>query len=330
MFSVQYIPLSVRVRSWYLSLFSSEELESFLQEDAETIMAKVAGKEKHYSLDTSSTRKFIDSSTEAQIEYLRVATMISSGATKSFLKELFHEYEIENLKNVVRMLISGSFKDVFYRHEFTPSLTINRMLEIRSFHEFSQLLEGTPYFIFRDVLDQVEQEKNALYWELALENYYVGRIIKSSKYMDVDSKKVIKELLLIPIHHNRIVALYRYRFHYNVEPADALRYVPNLTHAISYEEWTKFAMAPTVDEFYRHLIDLNYIPTGIENYASALRLEFNRQLQTKCKRLARKELTSISSFLAFSQLKKIQFQKLGTILESKTLAVNHSDILPFL
>lgn len=56
MISVQYIPLSVRVRSWNKSLFSQKELEECIHEDATTFMIKVANKEKHQILDTRSSQ----------------------------------------------------------------------------------------------------------------------------------------------------------------------------------------------------------------------------------------------------------------------------------
>lgn len=330
MISLQYIPLSVRVRSWNLSLFSKEELESFLHIDAPAVMAQVAQKERNYTLDTSSSKVFVDSTLNAVVEYMKVARKASSGATRGFIKELFHEFEIDNLRNVVRMLVSGNFYNVFYHHEFTPKITVAKMAEIRTFNEFYQLIEDTPYHIFRPILEQVAHEKNALYWEVALENYYVGRIVKSSQQMDAASRKAIKKLLLMPIQWNRLVSLYRYRFHYNVEPMDAIYYVPNLTNIISYDEWTKLAFATNNVEFYHYLIQLGYISPETQNNASAIRIEFNRSLERISRHFLRGDLTSIASFLAFIQIKKIQFQKIATILEAKTLSVSHTDVMNFL
>ncbi len=330
MLSVQYIPLSVRVRAWNLSLFSDEEIDDFLQEDIASIMSKVAQREKVYEIDTSSYVNFEHSVEYAMLEYLKVASKTSIGSSKSFIKELFHRFEIMNLKNVVRMCISGKFQDVFYPYEFTPSLTIKKLSDIRTINEFIHLLDTTPYSIFKSVLEQVDQEQNALYWELALDNYFVSRIHYLTKRLDMDSKKAIRELLLAPIQKDRIVSLYRYRFHYQVDPTEALKYVPNLTSFMTLEQWNRLAFAVSPNEFYDYLVELRYIKSDVPNYASALNIEFQKQLEHTCNKFIRKDLTSIASFLAFFQLKQIQLRKIITVIEAKALNVSPSDVMQFL
>ena len=330
MISVQYIPLSVRVRAWNLSLFSREELEECIHDDTATFMAKVAKKEKYQTLDTSSSQKFITSTQNAILDYLNVALSNSSGSSKKFIKEIFHEFEIHNLKNVVRMIISGKFQDYFYPYEFTDTITLKKLSEIRSIGELIQLLDHTPYHMFRSILEQVEQEKNTLYWELALDNYYINRVHHVSQGLDLESKKAVKKLLLIPSLQERLVSLYRYKFHYNVESAEALKYVPNLSSLIAPEKWSKLAFATSHIDFYAILTETGYIEGDLPNNAVALKMEFQKQLEKTCVRFLHKDLTSISSFLAFIQLKKIQYRKITTILESKSLQVSKLDIMQFL
>ncbi len=330
MFSVQYIPLSVRVRAWNLSLFSHEELESFIGEDASTIMSTVAKREKNISINTNSYEQFVESIDKAILEYLNVASVTSVGVSKSFIKELFHGFEIQNLKNVVRMCISGKFQDIFYPYSFTDTISIKKLSEVRSINELMSLLDNTPYRSFKHILEQVEQEQNALYWELALDNYLVSRISNCSRRLDLDSKKAIKSLFLFPIQQSRIVSLYRYRFHYQIEPAESLKYVPNLTSFMTLEQWNTLAFSVSNSEYHAFLVEMGYIPEDTPNYAAALNIEFQKQLEKKCIKFMHKDLTSLASFLAFIQLKQIQFKKIITILEAKSLQVNKSDVMQFL
>ncbi len=330
MFSVQYIPLSVRVRAWNLSIFSDEDMESFLQEDASVIMSKVAAREKVYPIQTSSYVDFEHSVEYSILEYLKVASKTSVGSSRIFIRELFQRFEITNLKNVVRMCISGKFQDVFYPHEFTPSLTVKKLADIRTINELITLLDDTPYRAFRTVLEQAEREKSALYWELALDNYFVSRITQAAKLLDMDSKKSIKQLLLFPIQKDRIVSLYRYRFHYQIEPSEAIKFVPNLTSFMSLEEWKKLAYSVSPTEFHAQLVEHRYIHADIPNYASALNIEFQKQLEKTCIKFIRKDLTSIASFLAFFQLKQIQLKKIVTIIEAKELNVSPDEVMQFL
>ncbi len=330
MISVQYIPLSVRVRAWNLSLFSQEEIESFIGEDASTIMSIVAKREKIINVDTSSYEQFVSSTEQAILEYLKVASVTSVGTSKSFIKELFHGFEIQNLKNVVRMCVSGKFQDIFYPHSITETLSVKKLLQIRSIGELIEVLDNTPYRSFKHILEQVEQEQNALYWELALDNYLVTRISNVARRLDADSKKAIKVLFLFPIQQSRIVSLFRYRFHYQVEPTEAIKYVPNLTSFMTLEQWNTLAFSVSNTEFYNHLIDMRYIHEDTPNYATALNREFQKQLEKKCIKYMHKELTSVASFLAFIQLKQIQFKKIITVLEAKSLQVSKSDVMQFL
>ncbi|MGL4676504.1 MAG: V0D/AC39 family V-type ATPase subunit [Brevinema sp.] len=330
MFAVQYIPLSVRVRTWNLSLFSQQDLENLIYEDYSSVMFQVLQKEKIKSVDTSSYHNFILSTDYILLEYLKIAYATSIGTTKSFIRELFYEFEILNLKNVVRMCVSGKFQEVFYPYVVTPSLTLKKLSEVRTISELIYLLDNSPYKTFKHILEQVEQEQNALYWELALDNYFVSRINHIAKRLDFASKKAIKTLLLFPLQQSRVVSLYRYRFHYQVEASEALKYVPNLTSFMSLEEWSKLAFSVSTDEFYHYLIVMGYISEDTPNYASNLNITFQKQLEQICWKLIRKDLTSITSFLAFFQLKKIQLKKMVTILEAKGLPVSNTEVMQFL
>ena len=330
MISVQYIPLSVRVRSWNKSLFSQKELEECIHEDATTFMIKVANKEKHQILDTRSSQKFILSTQNSILEYLKVAMSTSSGSSKRFIKEMFYEFEIYNLKNVVRMIISQKFQNHFYPYQFTDTITLKKLSEIRSISELIQLLDHTPYNMFRPILEQVEQEKNALYWELALDNYYINKVYHVSQSLDIESKQAIKKLFLIPLLHERLVSLYRYKFHYNVASAEALKYVPNLTALIPTDKWNDLAFTTSHTDFYKILAEIGYIHEDLPNNAITLKMTFQKELERSCVLFLHKDLTSIASFLAFIQLKKIQYKKIITILEAKSLQVNKIDIMQFL
>ncbi|MGL5955159.1 MAG: V0D/AC39 family V-type ATPase subunit [Brevinema sp.] len=330
MFSVQYIPLSVRVRAWNLSLFSQQDLENLIYEDFHAIMLQVAQKEKILPIDTSSYHNFISSTDHILLEYLKIASANTIGMTKSFIRALFHEFEISNLKNVARMCISGKFQEVFTPYVFTPSLTIKKLSEVRTINELIHLLDDSPYKSFKHILEQVEQERNALYWELALDNYFVSKINHIAKRLDFSSRKAIKTLLLFPLQQSRLVSLYRYRFHYQVEPSEALKYVPNLTSFMTLEEWSRLAFSVSNVEFYNYLIEMGYIPEDTPNYASNLSMVFQKQLEQVCQKLIHQDLTSIASFLAFIQLKKIQLKKIVTILESKGLQVSNAEVMQFL
>lgn len=330
MISVQYIPLSVRVRSWSKTLFTQKEIEEFLNVELSVIMNLVAQKEKIVTMDTSSYRSFALSMDDVLLGYIKVAMAISTGASKGFIKSLFHEFEIRNLKNVMRMILSGRFNNVLYPYVFTPSLTIRKLEDIRTFNDLSNALDGTPYRMFKTILEQVEQEKNALYWELALDNYYLNRLNHISRSIDGESIKAVKKLLLLPIYKDRIVFLYRYRFHYQVEPVEALRYIPNISGMGSYEEWQRLAFATSHTEFHQYLVEAGLITESTPNYAAAIKKTFDQQLKKDCTAFIHKDLTSIASFLAFMQLKKIQYQKITTVLESKTLQVSQADVLQLL
>jgi len=330
MISLQYIPLSVRVRSWTSSLFNSDTLEEFIASDLQTVMNTINDKEKIVSLDTTNSKVFLHSMKSALIQYGLIAISNSSGEGKTFIKELFREFEIDNLKIVARMILSGKFQNIFYDIEYTPKLTSQRLSEVRSFNDLITLIDGTSYHIFHTVLEKVEQEKNVLYWELALDNYYANRMVMVSKRLSFDNRRAIKKILLIPIQFDRLLALYRYRFHYNVDPAEALRYVPNTIHLMTMEDWAKYAYAPSSTDFYQYLINQRYINTDTPNNASDIRTGFRRIFEKKCKQSMHKDLIGIESFLAFIQLKIIQYQKISTIIEAKSLNVSKIEIMQFL
>ncbi|MGL5721730.1 MAG: V0D/AC39 family V-type ATPase subunit [Brevinema sp.] len=330
MISAQYIPLSVRVKNWSLSLFSKEDMTSLITDDTTTAITRIMRKEGLSLTAETASLGLIKNLRDQLVHYGQMASSTLSGEGRSFVRELMREFEIENLKNLVRMIISGRFEDTFYSFAFSPELPLEKYREIRSFQELRKFLSTSFYKGILSALDKVEQEKNSLYWESALDTLYANRIFVVSKRLDPKGRLGARKIVLYPIHLKRLLLVYRYRFHYGVEPSDVLAQIPNASHICSMELWKSFVSSPTSSAFYALLRDKNYIDENTLEDSSEIYRSIARKIYAFCRRELYGSLTGISSFLAFYQLKKIQIDQLSTILEAKTLFVPRDDVLAYL
>ncbi|MGL4393877.1 MAG: V-type ATPase subunit [Brevinema sp.] len=321
MISVQYIPLSVRVRAWNVSLFSKNDLMSFIEEDSVAMMAHVVQKENKIEMSTDSPAQFIKSLKQSLLYYLNVATHLTSAEGKGVMTELTREFEVENLKLLARMIISGKHFGDFIDVEFATAIPHHRYLEIRSIHDFTNLLQGTIYESLIPSLQKTEQEKNTMFFETALDNFYHARLVMSIRKIDQQSRLNAKKLYLLPLQFEQLVTIFRYRFHYEIDPVETSMLVPNVFHLLNPESWKKIVYSPTPLDFLKQINEIYHLETQELTDATELRLIFRKKTEQLCRQQMHKGLTELSSFLAFYQLKKIQFQKIATILEAKSLKI---------
>lgn len=329
--ALQYIPLSVRVKSWNLSLLSKNELSDLPSQELSTIIQIVTDKEKQGLINSETPMSFIKSLKNSVWHYVQIALKLTSAEAKSFVRELLREPEISNLKLVVKMLIANKFNEEFINIFLTPSISQKSLSEVRSFNDLIHLLNDTVYEHLIPTLQKTEQEQNSLYWEAALDNFYTTKLYVAVKQLDFQSRLLAKKIILLPTQFNQLVSIYRYRFHYNVDPSDVMILVPNTVHLLTFEEWNKLIHASSPSEFMEYLEYHHYVSdTDSITDATSLRLIFRQKTEQFCRRELYKQLIGISSFLAFYQLKKIQFQKISTIIESKLMHNLAIDIRNFL
>ncbi|MGL5254462.1 MAG: V0D/AC39 family V-type ATPase subunit [Brevinema sp.] len=330
MISAQYIPLSVRVKNWSLSLFSKEDMASLISDDANTATARIISKEGLSLTSGTASMGLIKNLKDRLVHYGIIASSTLSGEGRSFVRELMREFEVENLKNLVRMIISGRFEDTFYSFAFSSELPLQKYREIRSFSELRKFLSTSFYKGILSSLDKVEQEKNSVYWESALDTLYANRIFVVSKRLDPKGRLGARKIILYPIHLKRLLLVYRYRFNYGVDPSNVFSQIPNATHICSMEIWKSFVSAPTGSAFFSLLKEKNYIHENTVEDAAEIYRSISRKIYTLCRRELYGSLASITAFLAFYQLKKIQIDQLSTILEAKTLFIQKDDVLAYL
>ncbi|MGL4560733.1 MAG: V-type ATPase subunit [Brevinema sp.] len=319
MISVQYIPLSVRVRAWSVSLFSKNDLVDLIHTDLPTLMSHITQKETKISLTTDDQTIFIQSLRQSLSYYLGVATRLTTAEGKHFITELEREYEIDNLKLLARMISSGKRYGQFMHVNFFSAISEQHLLDTRTFHDFINLLSGTIYENLIPALQKTEQEKNTLFWETALDNFYFARLLTAVKRLDHQSRLFAKKIWLLPIQCDQLVTIYRYRFHYNVDPSEVLMLVPNIFHLLNFDQWKRIIYSVTPSDFMSYIQEIYHIDTHEIIDASQLRILFRRKNEQICRQQLHKGMTEISSFLAFYQLKKIQLQTILTIIESKSM-----------
>ncbi|MGL4388244.1 MAG: V-type ATPase subunit [Brevinema sp.] len=325
MISFQYIPLSVRVRAWNVSLFSKNDLLELINQDNTELMSRVAQKEKKVQIQTEGQTYFTQSLKRSLLYYLDVATHLSSCEGKYFITELSREYEVENLKLLCRMVLSGKYFGEFIDLKFSSAIPSHKFLETRSFHDFVQLLNGTIYESLIPALQKTEQEKNTLFWETALDNFVYGRLYMTVKRLDHQSRLNAKKVYLLPLQLEQLITIYRYRFHYQLDSSEIFMLVPNVFHLMSIEKWKQIIFSPSSTDFIKYMNEIYHIDAGEFADATELRFLFRKKIEQICRQELHKRLTELSSFLAFYQLKKIQIQKIVTILEAKLLTID-SDI----
>lgn len=162
---------------------------------------------------------------EHEIDLYRELRRHVHQSTVAFVDALLVRYEIDNLKNAIRVF----FDHVVRGREMEPgseyilykpiihALPIDRILYAESFDEIATLLEGTVYeVIIRDHIKEVEQEKNLFRMEIAFDHWYYANLLAVTGHLSRQDRHLANRLIGAEIDTENISWIVRLKTFYEV------------------------------------------------------------------------------------------------------------------
>ena len=145
--------------------------------------------------------------------------------TVEFLDALLVRYEIDNLKNAIRVFfdrvvrgrrIDPSSKYILYE-PIIHALPIDKILYAESFDEIALLLHGTSYgAIIRGQIDKVERDSSLFRLEIALDHFYYAGLLSATGRLAGEDRRIAQRLIGAEIDMENINWVVRLKKSYDV------------------------------------------------------------------------------------------------------------------
>ena len=255
--------------------------------------------------------------------------------TVEFITALLCQFEIDNLKNAIRIYFDRKIRNIpadpnihYILYEpIIHHVQIDIIINAESFEEIAGACIGTPYeAIIKKYSTIVESQSSLFRMEIAFDHFYYNNLMVAAKKLDSADRDIIRRLTGVEIDLQNIDWLIRLKNFYDL-PLDALlaMLVPggyNLNQAIISDLYQAQNVAGVLQDFlkgkYRGLSTLLSSQTT-DSHSRLLLL--HRILEEIMKQEVNKILAgypfTIGIVLAYLILKRNEFKKIRTILNAK-------------
>lgn len=231
----QYAFINSKVRAMISNLLSVQEMGGLIESrDVEDACIKLAGTAYRdifkglgptYDLH-SIERDLIDSDVKLHFKILKG---MKKGAARDVVFLLLNKYEVENLKNILRLWNSRADREeaeYIIRDKICYDIPIEKLLDAGNIDEFILLLMNTPYGKpLMTAKDDFSQRGSLFYLEVALDIDYYRRLWEGIATLSQMDRKVASKLIGVEVDIENISWFVRFKKYYTLPLGKLMNYV---------------------------------------------------------------------------------------------------------
>lgn len=162
------------------------------------------------------------------IEITESLAHFTSHDYKELMKALLIRYEVEDLKLIIRAISRTenvrSLETLFIHSKKFSNLDYEQLLNVTSIEDLAGLLRGTIYEDAFRSITQEDLEVREFHAEMNLDAVYFNNLIKKSKRLALEDRKILEELIGINIDLINLQWLYRSHKYYGLSSEEILNY----------------------------------------------------------------------------------------------------------
>lgn len=299
------------------------EIISYLQDNTE--IGKYIGNHKL----TSEVEKEMQ---EYKIMNLEKLTHYLSDDYKKFVKAFLYEYEISDIKKILRVLQ----KKEGYNTLASKLLIMNRgkNLNIDSdvdIPTFIKSLKNTRYY---RVLQSYQNEENDVvlfYMEMNLDKLYYTTLINASKSFSEEDRRAVKELLGRKIDLLNITWIYRGLKYYKLLPEELINFCVLGGCKLGYDDLKKLCYVENLDNLIKEIKKSDYaFLFDSENTDIYMDRRSSRYLYYIAKKEFSRSTFNIGKFLSYVFLLDFEVKDISAIMETMRFKISFDETLKYL
>ena len=267
--------------------------------------------------------------------------------TRPLLKQLYRNYELGNLKAVLRALVTvpswntdetalwDRVRDVLFPLGGFSVLPAQAMVESGSVGAAVDLLRGTPYeeslsFAMR----RYSAEQNLFPLEVALDLAYWRRLWAEAKKLTGQDREQGTKIIGSLLDMNNLMWAIRYRVYHNLSEEEIINYTLPFGYRVQDSDIRAIAagadIAAVINRVFPGVPDVNALLEHPQNGLPRLEVLLKRQLIKQCLAAFVGNPFHIGIPLAFLVLSDIEVQDLIILIEAKSSNMPDEEYRPFL
>jgi V/A-type H+-transporting ATPase subunit C len=340
-----YAAISARVRAMYSSLLSPQDFARLSDApDFPTLITQL--KQTAYGpylenlKDKDLTPQKVDSAIKGRLadSYYSVIHMAPEHA-RSLLKQLYRYFEVQNLKAVLRAIITDPswerVQDVLFPMGSMTVLPAQAMVESGSVGAAIELLQGTPYYeTLSFAMKRYSAEQNLFPLEVALDLYYWRQLWQEAKKLQGQDREQASRIIGSLMDVNNLMWVIRYKIYHQLSEEEIINYTLPFGFRVRDEDVRAIAagadLSSVVGRVFPGIPDLNALLEEPRAGLPKLEIELKRRLMQQCLAAFTGNPFHIGIPLAFLILSELEIEDLTVLIEAKSSQMPEEEFLPYM
>ena len=340
-----YAAISARVRAMYSSLLSPQDFAR-LSDAADLPSLVTQLKQTAYGpylenlKEKDLTPQKLDLAIKGRLaDAYRSVIQMAPEHARPILKQLYRYFEIQNLKAILRAVITDPtwerVEDVFFPMGEMTVLPAQAMLESGSIAAAIELLQNTPYYdTLSFAMKRYSTEQNLFPLEVALDLYYWRQLWQEAKKLPgqdrVQASKIIGSLMDV----NNLMWVIRYKVYHGLSEEEIINYTLPFGYRVRDDDVRAIAagadLATVVGRVFPGIPDLNSLLEDPRRGLPQLEVILKRRLIDQCLSAFIGNPFHIGVPLAFLISGNLEVQDLTVLIEAKSSGMPEEEFRPFL
>ena len=250
-----------------------------------------------------------------------------SGAARELLGYWAHRFELGNLKTIIRGKMANQPRSVIERQlqdmgAFT-SLPVDELLRSDTPAELLRRLEQTPYAEIASRARHLLEEGEALFaLDAALDRRYFAGLARRSRSIDSGPAQLLRDIVGCMIDRVNLVWLLRYRFAYNLSPAQAYYLLIPASHRLLPQQMQRLAQCASFTDAMSNLSDpFDKILEGARN-TTEVTLRMEKENWRIADNILRHSNFNVARALAYMMLRERDLRRLRAIACGRSMRMD--------
>ena len=319
MSAAQFAYLNTRISLYAGQLLGLDRLDALIDhpyakdgsDAAQTAAAQYAG-----DLDQSNVTILL--------RELSVLVRPLSGSARELLGYWAHRFELGNLKTIIRGKMANqpqaAIEEQLQDMGTFTSLPIAELLQSDTPAELLRRLEQTPYAeIARQARHLLEQGEALFALDAALDRRYFAGLSRRGAAIDDPSSQLLRAIVGSIIDRVNLVWLLRYRYAYNLPPAQAYYLLIPASHRLQSQQLQQLAQCATFEEAIASLpAPFDRILAGVRN-TTEVTLRMEQEGWRIANHALRHSSFNVARALAYMMLRERDLRRLRAIVRGRDM-----------
>lgn len=250
-----------------------------------------------------------------------------SGASRDFLLYWANRFELSNLKAILRGKMTGqsvgSIRDQLVDMGPFARLPVEDLLRTEDVAEMLRRLEGTPFADMAREARRIFEEHHELFaLDAAVDRRYFAGLSKRAREAESGHERHLRVLVGSIIDRVNLVWLLRYRFAYDLSPAETYYLLIPASYRLDSRRLLALSQLGSLEEVIRHL------PAPFSGWLEGARTasEVTYILENEGWRLAesvlRRSTFNVARVFAYIMLRDRELRRLRAVIKGKRLKMS--------